>query len=579
VRIFRALPVLPLLLAAACAAATQPARTAPDLSTCESPTLLPAYAHNDYANSRPLFDALALGFRGVEVDLFLVGGSLVAGHERASATAGRTLETLYLDPLRRRKQHCGRIIAGSAPFLLAIELKERDRAAFDSLVAVLGRYAELFEPAAATPAEVVLVGWHPPVAEMHPDGRVPLRLQARVGGRAEQLEVDTSSVVRLVSLDYGKTVRWSGQGPVPPGATRWLAALGREKGAGAGRMARVHNVPTNASVYRLLLGAGVDLLGTKEPEQSREVLLGLHGDVWPDPSPHHTRFVTVRDGVRLEVLDWGGTGPPLLFLAGLGDNAHEFDDFAPRFTDRAHVLALTRRGYGQSSRPDSGYDVATLAEDIGLVLDQLGLRQVDLVGHSFGGDEISRFAAAHPERVRRIVYLDAAHDRTELPALLRDWPPPPAMTRADSASPAAVRAWVARTGVVLPEGEIRNMFVFGADGRLLRESTPDSMYAVVLGQLQHPAYARISAPALAVYAVADSAMTYFKGYAPMDSAGAARARGLGERLDAWAAAERKRFRREMPHGRTLELRGAHHYVFISNAAEVEAAMRAFLAER
>jgi non-heme chloroperoxidase len=574
--IFRALAPL---LAVACATAPQAAQSAPDPAACESPAPLPAYAHNDYANSRPLVDAIALGYRGVEVDLLLAGGALLAGHERAAVTAGRTLEALYLDPLRRRMQHCGRIIAGPAPFLLAIELKERDPAAFDSLAALLGRYAELFDPAAATPAEVVLVGWHPPILEMHSDRRVPLRLQARVAGRAEQAVADTSSLVRLVSLDYGKTVRWSGQGPVPPRAARWLAALAREKGAGPGRLARVHNVPADASVYRLLLGAGVDLLGTREPARSRDLLLGLQADAWPDPSPHQTRFVTVHDGVRLEVLDWGGTGPPLLFLAGLGDNAHEFDDFAPRFTDRAHVLALTRRGYGRSSRPAAGYDVSTLAEDILLVLDRLRLRQVDLVGHSFGGDEISRFAATHPERIRRIVYLDAAHDRTGLPALLRDWPPAPAMSRADSASPAAVRDWVARTGVVLPEGEIRNMFDFGADGRLLRESTPGTMYAVVLGRLEHPAYARIGAPALAIYAVADSAMTYFRGYAPMDSAGAARARTLGEQLDAWAAAERDRFRREMPHGQTLELRGAHHYVFISNEVEVEAAMRAFLAER
>jgi pimeloyl-ACP methyl ester carboxylesterase len=45
------------------------------------------------------------------------------------------------------------------------------------------------------------------------------------------------------------------------------------------------------------------------------------------------------------VLDWGGTGPPLVFLAGLGNTAHVFDHFAHQFTDRFRVLGVTRRGY------------------------------------------------------------------------------------------------------------------------------------------------------------------------------------------------------------------------------------------
>ncbi|HEX6617438.1 MAG TPA: hypothetical protein VF046_14130, partial [Gemmatimonadales bacterium] len=74
---------------------------------------------------------------------------------------------------------------------------------------------------------------------------------------------------------------------------------------------------------------------------------------WVDRSPHQIRFVTVAPDVRLEVLDWGGQGPPLVFLSGLQDVAHGFDDFAPRFRDRHRVLAITRRGYGASSRPPS----------------------------------------------------------------------------------------------------------------------------------------------------------------------------------------------------------------------------------
>ena len=82
-----------------------------------------------------------------------------------------------------------------------------------------------------------------------------------------------------------------------------------------------------------------------------------------DKSPHTSDFVSVN-GIKLHYLDWGGEGDVLLFLAGMGNNAHIFDGFAPRFADKFHVMALTRRGHGQSDHPETGYDVDTLTEDV-----------------------------------------------------------------------------------------------------------------------------------------------------------------------------------------------------------------------
>src|ERR1039458_1817974 len=65
---------------------------------------------------------------------------------------------------------------------------------------------------------------------------------------------------------------------------------------------------------------------------------------WHDPSRHKVQFVTVGDGVQLEVLDWGGTGRPVVLLAGLGFTAHVFDGFAEKLTDSYHVYGITRRG-------------------------------------------------------------------------------------------------------------------------------------------------------------------------------------------------------------------------------------------
>src|SRR5258706_13410360 len=69
---------------------------------------------------------------------------------------------------------------------------------------------------------------------------------------------------------------------------------------------------------------------------------------WRDPSPHAVRFVIVENGVQVEALDWGGSGSPVVLLAGGGNTAHLFDEFAPKLTSDHHVYGMTRRGFGAS---------------------------------------------------------------------------------------------------------------------------------------------------------------------------------------------------------------------------------------
>lgn len=64
-----------------------------------------------------------------------------------------------------------------------------------------------------------------------------------------------------------------------------------------------------------------------------------------------TQFVEVQPDVKLEVLDWGGTGRNLVLLAGLGGTAHVFDSLGPKLAVHYHVIGITRRGFGQSSAP------------------------------------------------------------------------------------------------------------------------------------------------------------------------------------------------------------------------------------
>ena len=102
---------------------------------------------------------------------------------------------------------------------------------------------------------------------------------------------------------------------------------------------------------------------------------------WKDPSKHLIRFVTIEEGIQLEVRDWGGSGRAVVLLAGSGNTAHVFDDFAPKLTDCCHVYGITRRGYGNSSNPPSGSDDQRLADDLLVVLNALKIRSPVLIGH------------------------------------------------------------------------------------------------------------------------------------------------------------------------------------------------------
>lgn len=130
----------------------------------------------------------------------------------------------------------------------------------------------------------------------------------------------------------------------------------------------------------------------------------------PDTSPHKVRFVTVEKGVKLEVLDWGGTGRPLVLLTGQGATAHVFDEFALNFTARHHVYGITRRGYGRSDKPaptPENYDANRLGDDVLAVIGALNLDRPFVAGHSIAGEELSAIGSRHPERVSGLIYLDA----------------------------------------------------------------------------------------------------------------------------------------------------------------------------
>ena len=132
----------------------------------------------------------------------------------------------------------------------------------------------------------------------------------------------------------------------------------------------------------------------------------------PDDRKPEPRFATVN-GIKLHYLDWGGTGAALLFLTSLGGSAGDFQPLAINFTGHFHVLGLTRRGQGQSDKPDTGYGTSQLVDDIRAFLDLMHIKRATLVGFSLAGNELTEFASLYPRRVVKLVYLDAAYDLAE----------------------------------------------------------------------------------------------------------------------------------------------------------------------
>ena len=306
--------------------------------------------------------------------------------------------------------------------------------------------------------------------------------------------------------------------------------------------------------------------------------------VWKDPSPHTTRFVTVDKDVRLEVLDWGGSGRPIILLAGGGNTAHEFDDFGPKLTAHHHVYGITRRGFGASGYSATDHPADRLGVDVLAVIDALNLKKPILVGHSIAGVELSSIANSHPNRVGGLVYLDAAYSYAfdngtganimEIQKLQGPQPPPP--SQADLASFGAFQKYYERVnGFLFPEAELRAQ----------RESTPDggvgkqrdlpgtALFMPLMTGTKK--YTAIPVPALVIFANPHSQGIWVDENA--DPSVQTAAKTYSTALSALTERQDKSVKNGVPTAHVITLPGANHYVFLSNEAEVLKDIDVFLA--
>jgi len=249
---------------------------------------------------------------------------------------------------------------------------------------------------------------------------------------------------------------------------------------------------------------------------------------WKDPAPHSIRFVNIDPDVKLEVLDWGGPSTAnsrtLVLVPGLGNTAHVFDALAPKLVGRYHVVGVTRRGFGASSAPASGYTADRLGDDVLAVMQTLGVSKPVLVGHSLGGEELSSIGSRYPEKVAGLIYLDAGYTYAFYAPGIDPIPPPPA--------PDAPLAPVIR--------------------------------AILDGMQQ---YTKVSAPILAIYAIPQDPPT-----------ASAASRAMFDENNRKGDAQAKAFADGLPSARVVRIPHANHYVFLSNEADVIRELDTFIGE-
>jgi non-heme chloroperoxidase len=308
------------------------------------------------------------------------------------------------------------------------------------------------------------------------------------------------------------------------------------------------------------------------------------GTSWKDPSPHNVQFVSVEPGVRLEVLDWGGTGSPVVLLAGGGNTAHVFDDFAREFTAHDHVYGITRRGFGASGYAPTDDPADRLGEDVLAAIDALNLKRPVLVGHSIAGAEMSWMASHHPDRVAGLVYLDAGYpyafdngsgaNMAEIMKLHAPQPPDPSAS--DLASFDALQRYYERIeGLRFPEAELRAQWEANADGSVGKPRNPPggAMLMKLIGEPKK--YTAIPAPALFIFGNPHSLGTWVDG--STDLAVRKEAQSHTEALSVLVERQIRAVKQGLPEAQVVTIRGANHYVFLSNEAEVVAQMRSFVA--
>lgn len=216
------------------------------------------HSHNDYERARPLTEALEYGVGSLEADIFLDNGKLIVAHDRKQVLLGRTLDSLYLQPLQKQLQEKGgHVYADTSQRLqVMIDIKTEAIATLDTLVEVLKAYPSLIDSKALL---IVISGNRPSPDQykkypewIHFDGEFRTRYTT-----------DQWTRVAMISDNFSRYSQWKGKGRLPENDRMVLRKM-IDSSHHAGKKIRFWNAPDLLNSWHQLTELGVDYLNTDD---------------------------------------------------------------------------------------------------------------------------------------------------------------------------------------------------------------------------------------------------------------------------------------------------------------------------
>jgi pimeloyl-ACP methyl ester carboxylesterase len=197
------------------------------------------------------------------------------------------------------------------------------------------------------------------------------------------------------------------------------------------KSALFHNTAYYVAVFIVVIASGISLLigiGSNQPqitmaqqqqqqqqqqlqvnqtsssvvEEQQQVLEGISFQIDNVTFSHHMASV---NGIQMHYVI-GGQGDPVVLLHGWPQSWYEWRHIMPALAKNYTVIAPDLRGFGDSSKPTTGYDGDTTAEDINQLVSQLGFSKIFLVAHDVGVQTAYSYAATHPNNVTKAVFME-----------------------------------------------------------------------------------------------------------------------------------------------------------------------------
>ena len=228
------------------------------------------HAHNDYMHQRPLMEALDNGFISIEIDVFLHNNNLVVSHVGIDLDKKPTIESLYLDPIRKIiKDNGGQVYKDyKGPVIFMVELKTDAGPAYAKLNEILSKYKDMLAVYShdslikAGPIQILITG-HKPFAEVLKEKES----YATIDGDIKDLKNSQYlHIITRYSSPWSQYFCWNGNGNMPKKEKarldKLVAAVHKQ-----GKQIRFYAIPDKPEVWRVLLDAHVDWVNTDSLKQ------------------------------------------------------------------------------------------------------------------------------------------------------------------------------------------------------------------------------------------------------------------------------------------------------------------------